>query len=165
MAVLAILLLLGGLPAAAQSAQTAQAPQAGRMAQAILESGPTAVRGLPFFPPNVLAADRGEYLAGQQRVEVYFTREPLVLPAGWRKAPCGQEALLRLDGEERPTFCYVEPVEPGDGGYALFLSFASEDFPWCAWTQAFLQRLRSLLTFSQGPAEVPFPAVLEYRSD
>jgi hypothetical protein len=137
------------------SAGTASA-QAG---QAILERGPAAVRGIPFFPPNVLAADKGEYLAGQSRIEVYFTREPLVLPAGWRKAPCGQEALLRLDEEERPTFCYVEP---GEGGYALFLSFETEAFPWCAWTLAFLQRLRSLLTFSQGPAEVPFPAILEY---
>lgn len=148
MAVLAILLLLlAGAPAGAQSGQ------------AILVRGPLAARGIPFFPPNVLGAHRGEYQAGDWRIEVYFTREPLVLPAGWRKAPCGQEALLRLEGEERPTFCYLEPAE---AAYAVFLSFDSGSFPWCAWTQAFLQRLRSLLAFSQGPAETPFPAVLDY---
>jgi len=146
-AALAILLSLAAGTAGAQGGQ------------AILERGPIAVRGIPFFPPNVLEADWGEYLTGQFRIEVYFTREPLALPGGWRKAPCGRETLLRLDGEEKPTFCYVEP---GDGGYALFLSFESEAFAWCAWTQAFLPRLRSLLNFSQDPAEVPFPAILEY---
>jgi len=146
-AVLAILLLLAGSTAGAQSGQ------------AILLRGPLAARGIPFFPPNVLEAYRGEYQAGDWRIEVYFTREPLVLPAGWRKASCGQEALLRLEGEEKPTFCYVEP---GDGGYVLFLSFESDAFPWCAWTQAFLQRLRSLLAFSRGLAETPFPAILDY---
>ena len=147
MAVLAILLLLAGVPAGAQSGQ------------AILLRGPLAARGIPFFPPNVLEAYRGEYQAGDWWIEVYFTREPLVLPAGWRKAPCGQEALLRLEGEEKPTFCYLEPAE---AGYAVFLSFESDAFPWCAWTQAFLQRLRSLLAFSRGLAETPFPAILDY---
>ena len=147
MAVLAILLLLAGGPAGAQSGQ------------AVLLRGPLAARGIPFFPPNVLEAYRGEYQAGDWRIEVYFTREPLVLPAGWRKASCGQEAILRLEGEEKPTFCHLEPAE---GAYAVFLSFESGTFPWCAWTQAFLQRLRSLLAFSQGGAEVPFPAVLDY---
>jgi len=146
-AVLAILLLLAGSTAGAQSGQ------------AILLRGPLAARGIPFFPPNVLEAYRGEYQAGDWRIEVYFTREPLVLPAGWRKAPCGQEALLRLEGEEKPTFCYLEPAE---AGYAVFLSFESDAFPWCAWTQAFLQRLRSLLAFSRELAETPFPAILDY---
>ena len=155
-AALAVLLCLAALPAGAQAAQ---APRAGPRGQAILERGPVAARGIPFFPPNLLAVYRGDYLAGESRIEVYFTREALVLPAGWRKALCGQQALLRLDGEERLTFCYVEP---GDGGYALFLSFESVSFPWCAWTEAFLQRLRYLLAFSQGPEEVPFPAILDF---
>jgi hypothetical protein len=146
-AVLAILLLLAGGPAGAQSGQ------------AVLLRGPLAARGIPFFPPNVLEAYRAEYQAGDWRIEVYFTREPLVLPAGWRKARCGQEAILRLEGEEKPTFCYLEPAE---GAYAVFLAFESGTLPWCAWTQAFLQRLRSLLAFSQGGAEIPFPAVLDY---
>jgi hypothetical protein len=146
-AVLAILLLLAGSTAGAQSGQ------------AVLLRGPLAARGIPFFPPNVLEAWRGEYQAGNARIEVYFTREALVLPAGWRKAPCGQEALLRLEGEEKPTFCYLQPAE---GAYAVFLSFEAEAFPWCGWTQAFLQRLRSLLAFSQGEAETPFPAILDY---
>jgi hypothetical protein len=146
-AVLAILLLLAGAPAGAQSGQ------------AVLLRGPLAARGIPFFPPNVLEAYRGEYQAGDWRIEVYFTREPLVLPAGWRRASCGQEAILRLESEEKPTFCCLEPAE---GAYAVFFSFESGTFPWCAWTQAFLQRLRSLLAFSQVGAEVPFPAVLDY---
>jgi hypothetical protein len=158
-AALAVLLCLAAVPAGAQAGQSPRAPRDGPKSQAILERGPVAGRGIPFFPPNVLAVFRGEYLAGQSRIEVYFTREQLVLPAGWRKASCGQEALLRLDGEEKPTFCYVEP---GDAGYVLFLSFAAESFPWCAWTGAFLQRLRSLLAFSQGSEEVAFPAILDY---
>jgi hypothetical protein len=142
-----LLCLAAGAPAGAQSGQ------------AVLWSGPLAARGIPFFPPNVLEAWRGEYRAADIRIEVYFTREALVLPAGWRKAPCGQEALLRLEGEEKPTYCYVEPAE---AAYAVFFSFESDAFPWCAWTRAFLQRLRSLLAFSQGPAETPFPAILDY---
>jgi len=153
---LSIQLCLAAVPAGAQAAR---AQQPGSTAQAILERGPLAARGIPFFPPNVLAAYRGEYLAGTSRIEVYFTREALVLPAGWRKALCGQEALLRLDGEESFSFCHVEP---GEAGYAVFLSFESESFPWCAWTEAFLRRLRYLQAFSQGPADVPFPAILEY---
>jgi hypothetical protein len=153
MSLLAIMLMLSVLPAGAQAGKTPQA------AQAILELGPVAVRGLPFFPPNVLEADRAEYLAGHSLIEVYITREPLVLPVDWRKASCGQEALLRVEGEDRPTYCFVEP---GEGGFALFLAFESDDFPWCAWTRAFLPRLRSLLAFSRGPADAPFPAVLDY---
>jgi hypothetical protein len=147
MAVLAILLLLAGPPAGAQSGQ------------AILQRGPLAARGIPFLPPNVLRAYRGEYLAAETRIVVYFTRESLVLPAGWRPASCGQDTLLRVPDEEFPTFCYADP---GEAGYSLFLSFESfeaEPFPWCAWTEAFLQRLRYLLAFS---SEVPFPAVIEY---
>ena len=155
-AALAVLLCLAAVPAGAQAGQ---APRAAPRGQSFLERGPVAARGIPFFPPNVLAFYKGEYLAGKSRIEVYFTREALVLPAGWRKAPCGQEALLRLDGEEKPAFCYVEP---GDAGYVLFLSFEAESFPWCAWTGAFLQRLRYLLAFSQGPEEVAFPAILDY---
>ena len=155
-AALTILLCLAAVPAGAQAAQ---APRPRPTAQAILERGPLASRGIPFFPPNVLAAYRGEYLAGTSRIEVYFTREALVLPAGWRKALCRQEALLRLEGEENLTFCYVEP---GETGYTVFLSFESDSFPWCAWTEAFLRRLRYLLAFSQGPEDVAFPAILEY---
>jgi hypothetical protein len=173
-AALAVLLTLPALAAFGQAGQPAsggqavpagQAPRAGRTAQAILERGPVAVRGLPFLPPNVLEAYKAEYLAGPSRIEVYFTREPLVLPAAWRKVRCGQEALLRVEDADSPTFCHAEP---GDGGpahayaYVLFLSFETEDFPWCAWTQVFLQSLRSLLSFGQGPADVPFPAVLDY---
>jgi hypothetical protein len=124
----------------------------------ILQRGPLPVRGIPYLPPNVLPAYRGEYLAGESRIVVYFTREPLVLPGGWHPVPCGQDAPLRVAGEERLTFCYVEP---GDAGYGLFVSFESESFPWCAWMEAFLQRLRYLLAFTP-PTEVSFPAVLEY---
>jgi hypothetical protein len=131
------------------------------MAQAILERGPVAVRGLPFYPPNVLEAAKAEYLAGQSLIEVYFTREPLVFPAEWRRERCGTESVLRVEGEDRPTYCFVESGEGGNA-FALFLSFDSEDFPWCAWTRAFLPRLRSLLSFSQGSTDAPFPAVLEY---
>jgi hypothetical protein len=145
----------------AQAAARAQTP-----GQAILERGPLATRGLPFFPPNVLQAYLGEYLAeagacdgGDARVVVYFTREPLVLPAGWRGVTCGQEALLRVPDEERLSFCHVEP---GEAGFVLFLSFPDGSFPWCPWTQAFLQRLRYLLALTQGSPEVPFPAVFEY---
>jgi hypothetical protein len=155
-AALTIQLCLAAVPAGAQATRP---PEPGPTAQAILERGPLASRGIPFFPPNVLAVYRGEYLAGTSRIEVYFTREALLLPAGWRKALCRQEALLRLDGEENLTFCYAEP---GETGYTVFLSFESEAFPWCAWTEAFLRRLRSLLAFSQGPADVAFPAILEY---
>jgi hypothetical protein len=148
------------------AAAAAWAQASGALGQAILDRGPLAVHGLPFFPPNALQAYLGEYVvgaagrdAGGLRVTVYFTREPLVLPAGWRPASCGQEALLRVSGEGEPSFCYVEP---GEEGFALFLSFPGESFPWCPWSQAFLQRLRYLLAFSQGSPEIPFPAVFEY---
>jgi hypothetical protein len=147
-AMLVVLQLLAGLPAGAESDQ------------AILDRGPVAVHGLPFFPPNLLEALEAEYLVGQTLIQVFFTEEPLVLPSGWRKAPCGQEVLLRVEGQDSPTFCYAEP---GDGGYAVFMSFETEDFPWCPWAQAFLRSLRSLRGFTQGPTEAPFPAILDYR--
>jgi len=144
-ALLALLLLLCGAPAGAQ----------GR--QAVLQRGPLPGRGIPFFPPNLLPVYRGEYLAGEFRIEVFFTREALGVPAGWRRASCGTEPLLRLPEEEKPTYCLLEG---GETGFGVFLSFDSEAFPWCAWTEAFLRRLRNLLAFSRE--EIPFPAILDY---
>ena len=142
------------------AAAAAAAGQSGQPGQAILQRGPLPARGIPFFPPNLLPAFRGEYLAEEGRVVVYFTREQVVLPSGWRGVRCAQTPLVRVVNEEDFTLCFVESAE---AGYVLFFSFQSESFPWCAWTEAFLQRFRYLLAFTQSSSEVPFPAIFEYR--
>ena len=142
------------------AAAAAAAGQSGQPGQAILQRGPLPARGIPFFPPNLLPAFRGEYLADEGRVVVYFTREQVVLPSGWRGVRCAQAPLVRVANEEVFTLCFVES---GEAGYVLFFSFQSESFPWCAWAEAFLQRFRYLLAFTQSSSEVPFPAIFEYR--
>jgi len=145
---------------AAAAAAAGQPGQPGQPGQATLQRGPLPARGIPFFPPNLLPAFRGEYLAEEGRVVVYFTREQVVLPSGWRGVRCAQAPLVRVANEEDFTLCFVES---GEAGYVLFFSFQSESFPWCAWTEAFLQRFRYLLAFTQSSSEVPFPAIFEYR--
>ena len=122
--------------------------------ESILQRGPIPVRSLPYFPPNALKAFQGEYRAEDRRIVVYFTREPLVLPAAWRQARCGQAPLVRVPAEEGFTLCHAEP---GEAGYFLFFDFESDAFPWCAWTEVFLPRFRYLLAFAKSPSEVPFP--------
>ena len=162
-AALGLLLLCGAASAAV-----------GQAGETILQRGPVPVRSLPFFPPNLLRGYLGEYRVTREasegaaaavaeggRIVVYFTREPLVLPAAWRQTRCGRTALLRVPPQEEDfTLCRAEP---GEAGYFLFFEFESDAFPWCAWTEAFLQRFRYLLAFAKNPAEIPFPAVLEFR--
>ena len=152
-ALLGLILLCGAAGAAVGQAE-----------EAILQRGPVAVRSLPFFPPNALRAYQGEYRvprqSGDWRVVVYFTRESLVLPAAWREVRCGQSPLRRVTSEEGFTLCHAEP---GEAGWFVFLTFESEDFHWCGWTESFLARFRYLLPFARGESEVPFPAVLEFR--
>lgn len=137
--------------------------------QAILQRGPLPVRGIEFLPPNVLPAFRAEYLAGELRVTVLFTREPLVLPTGWPRTRCGPLFLRQVPTDSGLTLCWSGPLLEGEAPAYLFFSFEEEPDGGpdgggaCGWVEAFLPRFQRLLAYTSGSADLPFPAILEFR--
>jgi hypothetical protein len=125
---------------------------------AVLLQGPYPVRDLLMFPPNDLLAQAGEYSLGAARVEVLYTREPLVLPQAWRPRPCASLRLLEVTGYDPPTLCYSDPQ-----GYTLFFSFpgAPEEAVRCRFVDSFVRRFQVLRGLVKDEREVPFPGVLE----
>jgi hypothetical protein len=141
---------------------------AGAQERAVLRSGPAAVRGIPYFPANVLSAYRGEYrldppageegAAGTSEVTVFHTEATLVLPQEWPPQRCGRLGLLRVTGEEAYTVCYRD-----SRGYTLFFSFVPGEPPdgSCRFVEGFVRRFQALLGFADPQYGPPFPAVLD----
>ena len=74
-----------------------------QLTRAVLESGPTAVKGIPVYAPNRISAFRGEYsLEGEQgttearTLRVLYTRQDLLIPQNWIRRRCGVDARRAL---------------------------------------------------------------------
>ena len=163
---LAALLALAAAQAAGAQArpEPADSPAVPERGSALLERGPLAVKGIPFLPPNSLPAFWAEYRVAGDFAEVWYTRQPLVLPAAWPKLRCGAWSLLLVTVDAGLAVCYAGPLQEGEPAVYLFFSLASGDpAAGCGWVEAFLQRFRYLLAFAASGTEIPFPAVLEYR--
>ena len=154
-------------------------PAAGAQDTAILRAGPDPARGIPYLPPNALAGFRGAYLIGPkdfqlvsraapqasprqpQAAEVFYTREPLVLPQEWGPIRCANLSLLVVSGHEQYTLCYRDGQ-----GYTLFFQFPGppeqpEPAGACAFVESFVRRFQILLGFVDAAREPPFPAILQ----
>ena len=161
-----VLALAAAQTAGAQAtrARPADSPALLERETALLERGPLTVKGIPFLPSNVLPAYWAEYRVAGDPAEVWYTRQPLVLPAAWPKLRCGAFSLLLVPVDAGLVVCFAGPLQEGEPAVYLFFSYASgEPASWCGWVEAFLQRFRYLLAFAASGTEVPFPAVLEYR--
>jgi hypothetical protein len=122
--------------------------------------GPDAVRGLPFFGPNAIAALRGEYDLGVGHALVWSCRGAVVLGAAWKAAQAEAGSSSRpflLAGAERTVFALVADR------YVLFVELPA-DLPA---TRRFAFALdRDFHTFFENAptdAELSFPAFVEYR--
>lgn len=149
-------LLASSLLLAALAAATPAGAQA-QKGSALLVKGPYLVRGIPFLDPNSLPAYRGEYQTQEGRLEVLFTRQPLVLPQEWKSQRCGKLRLVQVPWENGYTVCYQD-----EKGFFLFFSFSFAGPGRCAFIESFLQRFLYLLSFVQNEVDVPLPAVLEW---
>jgi hypothetical protein len=146
-------------------AQGAAAQGTAPARRAILLRGADAVKGLPFFPPNAIAALSGVYgpegtASGAPETRVWYSREALVLSSAWKRADLGASglpdesayALARAGGSVLAlrTAKYTLFFELGDdpGG---------RDF-----ARAFDRKFRSFFDNAASDAELSFPAYVDY---
>jgi hypothetical protein len=133
---------------------------------AVLAEGSRIVVGLPGFGRNALPALYGEYAITvadgvRVRVPVWFTREVLVLPSAWKKAPCrsmtaGFSALYapaEADGSALWTLSTSD--------YHLFVSVPKEMSDPCAFMSKFSDRFSFFYRYAAQQEDISFPAILE----
>jgi hypothetical protein len=140
-------------------------------AEAVLLSGPTAVKGIPVFTPNRIPAYRGEYSLegvqeasqgeaqeGARTVRVLYTRQDLLIPQTWNSRRCGVRSFYRISDYETFTLCYRD-----DQGFSLFFFFPEIEEPayWCDFADPFVERFLFLSNFVDSEEDVPFPAILQ----
>jgi hypothetical protein len=166
---LAALIVLGLVGAAVPAALAAQGRNAGAAAteqrRSLLVRGADAVRGLPFFSPNAIAALSGSYALSaaapaRALVGVWYTREPLVLGAAWKRADIGGVsgyALARGSGSA---------LLVRNARYALFFEppsgTGSDDPALRAFIKAFDRKFLAFFDNAATDAELSFPAYVDY---
>jgi hypothetical protein len=150
-----ILLCASSLCAQASSAQPASG-----VATARLMKGPEAVRGLPFFGPNAIAALAGEYAVGTYRLSVYSCRGPVYLGAGWKAVSMGERPAVSAFLLAGPPSAVVALKTDR---YTLFIGLP-EDLPALRrFSLALEDRFSSFFDNAPTDAELSFPAYVDYR--
>jgi hypothetical protein len=136
-----------------------------QLSEAVLLSGPTAIKGIPVYTPNRIPAFRGEYsLEGEQGateqhiLRVLYTRQDLLIPQTWSSRRCGVWRFYQVPDAENFTLCYRD-----DQGFLLFFIFPEVEEPayWCDFTNPFIERFLFLFNFIESETDVPFPAILQ----
>jgi hypothetical protein len=164
-AILALALLFVSGGAAAAPLKAAAAPR-----RAVLLRGADAVKGLPFFSPNAIAALSGLYAlekAGAQaeggapaQVAVWYSRESIVFAAAWKRV------------DPRGVSSYADAaysLARGSGsilamrseGYALFFEL-SDDPRALAFARAFSAKFPIFFHNASSDTELSFPAYVDY---
>jgi len=181
-ALAAALFLAGCLGAHAAAQALAPAGAQGRAARrAILVRGADAVKGLPFFSPNALAALVGSYdlaglgataarapapgaapgtAPGAAEARVWYTREPLVLGGAWRRTDLEGSLAYSLAQDGGAVLLLKDP------GYYLFFEFSKELAPDEAGRRAFVlsfeRKFQVFFQNASNDAELSFPAYVDY---
>lgn len=168
------LILAAALVAAALAGPGGRTPLAAQEqpTEAVLLSGPTAVRGIPVYAPNRIPAFRGVYSLGEVRREeagedagqevriltVLYTRQELLVPETWASRRCGARGLYQVPDYQTFTLCYSD-----ERGFFLFFFFPELQEPayWCGFVDPFVERFLFLLNFMRSEGDVPFPAILQ----
>jgi hypothetical protein len=167
----AIALVAFALVAAAASSAQASPPR-----RAILLRGADAVKGLPFFPPNALAALSGAYsldgpaspgsapraqaAGAAAEVPVWYSRAPIVPAPSWKRVDLGAglsagEAAYSFPRGELTVLALKE------GKYSLF--FELPDDPRAgAFARAFARKFQAFFDNAADDAELSFPAFVDY---
>jgi len=168
------LVFTAALVAAALAGPGGRTPLAAQqqLTEAVLLSGPTAVRGIPVYAPNRIPAFEGVYSLGGARgqepeedagteariLTVLYTREELLINRAWVSRRCGARRLYQIPDYETFTLCYFD-----ERGFFLFIFFPELQEPadWCGFTDPFIERFLFLLNFVRSETDVPFPAILQ----
>jgi hypothetical protein len=165
---LAALVIAGG---ALFGAGGAAAPR-----RAVLLRGADAVKGLPFFPPNAIAALSGAYVPnrpapaggssaagaapGLPETAVWYSREFLVLSPAWKRVDSlsvgfPDEAAYALARGSLTILAIRAPK------YTLFFELSDEGGG-REFARAFDRKFRSFFDNAAGDAELSFPAYVDY---
>jgi hypothetical protein len=163
---------------AALGAQGASARSDAAIRRALLVRGADAVKGLPFFPPNAIAALSGAYAldgstapggtaapqATPDRPEtaVWYSREAIVFGAAWKRVDLGAAAS---PGETAYSSARgaATVLALKTGKYALFFELLSGEDPRSrAFILAFDRKFLAFFTNAATDAELSFPAYVDY---
>lgn len=145
-------LLLPGLEAWAQASAQAGPPLAR------LVRGPEALRGLPFFGPNVLPALKVDYDLAGMAVKVWSCRSPLVYGAEWSAPEKAGTGGARLRFLARPAGSVLALA--GDG-YTLFLESPGDGPSLRRFALALERQFKPFFLNARGDAELSFPAFVD----
>jgi hypothetical protein len=165
------------LVAAAVSSAEASAPH-----RALLLQGADAVKGLPFFPPNAIAALSGVYSLDRpaspgaaaaspgdaaappaskagSSVAVWYTRETLVFAPAWKRVDLGG-----LPGDVAYSLAEGTGIVLAlkAGTYVLFFELSSGDPSFAAFAKAFERKFQAFFENAASDAELSFPAYVDY---
>ncbi len=135
---------------------------AASLRRAILVRGASSVKGLPFFPPNAMAALSGAYSPhgaadAADEIPVWYTREAVVLGGAWKRATLAGYSAFSL---ERPRGSVLALRAPR---YSLFFELpAALDSGGRAFITAFDRKFQAFFENAATEAELSFPAFVEY---
>jgi hypothetical protein len=137
--------------------------------RAVLVEGTAPVRGLPGFGRNALPALYGTYAFPQDgastplEIELWFTREILVMPADWGKAPC-RTGPLGFTMLAAPTEADGSALWALAGAeYTLLVRFPQGMASPCAFIAVLADRFSFFYRYSARPEDVSFPAILDMQ--
>jgi hypothetical protein len=159
-------------PAASAQGTTAQVAAPAR--RAILLRGADAAKGLPFFPPNAIAALSGAYVAdrpaspgassaaasGAPETAVWYSRETLVFSSAWKRVDLGAAGFPDEAAYSLPRGAFTVLALKA-AKYTLFFEL-SDDPGGREFARAFDRKFRSFFDNAAGDAELSFPAFVDY---
>lgn len=145
-------LFLPGLEAWAQASAQAGPPVAR------LIRGPEALRGLPFFGPNVLPALRVDYDLAGVAIKVWSCRSTLVFGLEWSAPERAGAGAPRLRSLARPAGSVLALA--GDG-YTLFLESPADGPSLRRFALALERQFKPFFLNARGDAELSFPAFVD----
>lgn len=128
--------------------------------RAILETGPTARRGIDALAPDLTPHWHARYRVGALLLDLAYVTDPLLAPETWPRIPCQERQLRGPDGR---LVYYRHPT-----GWALVVEVFAGDFPDGVTACRFVDRfVREHLLFEGLEAvrrvgDAPrFPAIIE----
>lgn len=138
-------------------------PQAAKPRTARLESGPEAVKGLPFFSPNAIAALRGRYSVGAESAQVYSCRAEVFLGPEW--SPLTAPDSSGLGSGLR---CFVRDREAAPvlairaARYTLFIGLPRYAPELLIFSFALAEKFSPFFSNAATDAELSFPAFIDF---
>ena len=150
---------------AAQEQQDQQEEELSSQDVALLTDGPSAARGLPFLPPNVIAHYKGHYEYLGNQITLYYTETEIVRFSEWEAVDCTGYRLYRLSGVAgsaggtesvvaRPVFFYQTDE------YSLFVQVKQQYL--CTFFPRFMSKFIYFRSVQNMPSNrPPFPAVVD----